>query len=185
MKYELKCKITDKDYIELNEFNILHTKELKKAYNKEHFLIPVLTVILCIAFLYIGYNNSQTAWLGSIIYAVIGVLWLILYRKLFRYKLKRQLKMAQKANRKLFSPESVAQFFDNRIVKIGGEQKYEIGYSAVKRIAVLADRIMYIFTDTQNTVVVQLSVFDNVEEKNEFFDFIESKTVKIEYFEKI
>lgn len=184
MHYEFSCNITEQDYLELNEFNILHSKALKKAYNIEHYLLPVLTIFLWVLFYFLGLNKETlifTAWL----YGALALAWLLSYRKIFKSKLKRQLKLAKKSGKSLFFPNTIAQFYDDHIVKDSGAQKFEISYDAVKRLVILGDKMIFMFTDTQNTVVVPQNVFDSEEQKNEFISFLERKTVKSEFFNKV
>lgn len=184
MHYEFNCKITEKDYLELNEFNILHTKALKKAYNLEHYLVPAGMMILCVLFYFLGLN-TETLIFATLLYSALALAWLLCYRKIFRIKLKRQLNLVKKSGKSLFFYESVAQFYDDHIVKDAGAQKFETGYDAVKRLVILKDRMIFIFTDTQSTVVVPQNVFKSEEQKNEFINFLESKTVKAEVFDKV
>ena len=180
MKYKLNISLTDEDYLEYNKFYSLRSPYGKKTLNS----IRLLTALIILLFI-IMYASFNAFSLNSLYY-IIPLLAILL---IFEFFIPSFLMLAVKANisrqRKTgqlgFTPFSVIEFHDEGIVEISEHMRLEQKYSAMDRIFVVDNKVIYIFTSHLGGYILPVSSFESNAQYAEFLEFIATKCPNISF----
>lgn len=93
------------------------------------------------------------------------------------------MKGLKKKGKMSYSPVSVIEFYDDRLVEITQEQKIEQKYTAIERISVVDNRIIYIHVNHVMAYLLPLTCFESTEQYNDFLAFIKEKCNQIDIYQ--
>ena len=81
-----------------------------------------------------------------------------------------------------YSPVSEMEFYDESFVEITPDNKTERKYSAIERVSVITDKVVYIHVNNVMSYILPLSCFESKEQYNNFLDFVRSKCANIDVY---
>ena len=81
-----------------------------------------------------------------------------------------------------YSPISEIEFNDESFIEITADNKTEQKYSAVERVSVLSDKVIYIHINNVMSYILPSSCFESKEQYNNFLDFMRSKCANIDVY---
>ena len=81
-----------------------------------------------------------------------------------------------------YSPVSEIEFYDESFVEITPDSKTEQKYSAIERVSVITDKVVYIHVNNVMSYILPLSCFESKEQYNNFLDFVRSKCANIDVY---
>ena len=81
-----------------------------------------------------------------------------------------------------YSPVSEMEFYDESFVEITPDNKTERKYSAIERVSVISDKVVYIHVNNVMSYILPLSCFESKEQYNNFLDFVRSKCANIDVY---
>ena len=81
-----------------------------------------------------------------------------------------------------YSPVSEMEFYDESFIEITSDNKTEQKYSAIERVSVITDKVVYIHVNNVMSYILPLSCFESKEQYNNFLDFVRSKCANIDVY---
>lgn len=185
MHFSFKIKLTDEDYLLFNEFALKNSDMNKRADIITKALVSIIFILSALNIIIT--NGTGTVSVVAVIFLII--MWLIfmlcskranaVFTKFFtRMLIKGKAK-------KPYTPDSVLEFYDEFFKEIAPDNKSEINYTAIDRIAVIKNRYVFLFLDQLRGYIIPFDCFENEAEENEFITFISSACNKTEFFDKI
>ena len=81
-----------------------------------------------------------------------------------------------------YSPVSEMEFYDESFIEITPDNKTEQKYSAIERVSVITDKVVYIHVNNVMSYILPLSCFESKEQYNNFLDFVRSKCANIDVY---
>ena len=181
MSFKFHINLNDKDYLDYNIFWMIKSPYGKKRMMKFRVLIAILYSAISFFSLFRG-GFSADAWLGIIPYALELILFELLLNPFFAWILKGNIKYLKSKGKMGYSPVSEMEFYDESFIEITPDNKSEQKYSAVERVSVIADKVIYIHTNNVMSYILPLSCFESKEQYNNFLDFVRSKCANIDVY---
>lgn len=181
MKFQFNVSVNDQDYLEYNTFCMSRAPYGKKQF--KNFRVS-LTVIFAIAFLVTLFNGgiSLESALGTIPLIVIFALFQIFFEKIFAWSLKAQIKNLKKHGKAAYSMESVMEFYEDYFIEITPENKSEVKYSAIERVSVVDNKMIYFHFNNILSYMLPLASFESKEQYENFLEFIKTKCEKVDIY---
>ena len=81
-----------------------------------------------------------------------------------------------------YSPASDMEFYDECFIETTPENKCEQKYSAIERISVITDKVIYIHVNNVMSYILPFSSFESGEQWNDFLSFIKTKCANIDVY---
>ena len=181
MKFQFSVKVNDQDYFDYNTFWMIRSPYGKKQIKTFRITIAVLFAIFILISLFSGGFSFESI-LSIIPMVIVLSLAQISLTRFFSWSLKGQIKTLKKSGKMGYSPESVIEFYDDSFVETTPENKTEHKYSAVERISVVDNKMIYIHVNNVMSYMLPLSSFESKEQYNSFFEFIKTKCAKIDIY---
>ena len=129
-----------------------------------------------------GGGFSASAWLGIIPYVILLVLFELLLNPFFVWVLKNNIKSLKSKGKMGYSPVAEMEFYDERFIEVTPDTKSEQKYSAVERVSVITDKVIYIHVNNVASYILPLSCFESNEQYNEFLDFVKTKCTNVDVY---
>lgn len=181
MNFKLSINVSEKDYLDYNIF-----WNFKSSYGKKGILKcrVLLTAIIAVVILFslFGGGFSSSAFLGIIPYIIVLVLLQILLKPIFVSTIKGNIKSLKKKGKICYSERSVIEFFDDSFIETAPEQKSEVRYSAIERISIVSNKVIYIHVNNLLAYILPFSSFESDKQREDFISFIKEKCAKVEIY---
>ena len=181
MNFKFNINLNDNDYLNYNTFWTIKSPYGKKQMLKFRITIAILFVAISFLSLF-GGGFSADAWIGIIPYAILLVLYELLLNPLFCWILKGNIKSLKAKGKMGYSPVSEIEFYDESFIEITPDNKTEQKYSAIERVSVITDKVVYIHVNNVMSYILPLSCFESKEQYNNFLDFVRSKCANIDVY---
>ena len=181
MKFQFNVNVNDQDYLDYNTFWMIRSPYGKKQIKIFRITITVLFAIFMLISLLSG-GFSLESILGVIPIIIVLSLVQIFLTKFFSWSLKGQIKVLKKSGKMGYSPEAVIEFYEESFVETTPENKTEHKYSAIERISVVDNKMIYIHVNNVMSYMLPLSSFESKEQYDSFFEFIKTKCVNIDIY---
>lgn len=181
MKFQFNVNVNDQDYLDYNTFWMIRSPYGKKQIKIFRITITVLFAIFMLISLLSG-GFSLESILGVIPIIIVLSLVQIFLTKFFSWSLKGQIKVLKKSGKMGYSPEAVIEFYEESFVETTPENKTEHKYSAIERISVVDNKMIYIHVNNVMSYMLPLSSFESKEQYNSFFEFIKTKCAIIDIY---
>ena len=81
-----------------------------------------------------------------------------------------------------YSPESIMEFYEDRLVETTSDNKTELKYSAVERISIVDHKMIYIHVNNVMSYILPISSFESREQYDRFLGFIRTKCANIDIY---
>ena len=181
MHFKFNISLNDKDYLDYNTFWTIKSPYGKKQMLTFRILIAIIYIFVSFLFLFAG-GFSVDAWIGIIPYIILLILFEVLLKPFFSWLLKGQIKSLKSKGKMGYSPVADMEFYDKSFIEITPDNKTEQKYSAVERVSVVADKVIYIHVNNVMSYILPLSCFDSKEHYNDFLDFMRTKCANIDVY---
>ena len=153
----------------------------KKQIKTFRIIIAVLFAIYISISLFSGGFSLESIF-GVIPMVIVLSLTQIFLTRFFSWSLKGHIKTLKKSGKMGYSPESVIEFYEESFVETTPENKTEHKYSAIERISVVDNKMIYIHVNNVMSYMLPLSSFESKEQYDSFFDFIKTKCANIDIY---
>ncbi len=183
MNFKFNVITNDQDYLDYNEFWMLRSHYGKKQMLTMRIIITVLLGAGVLGFL-ISNEFAQSAFVGVFPLVALLVLTEIFFNKIMTASLKRQIKSMKKKGKMGYTPEAVLEFLDDTFIESTPDMKTERKYSAIERISVIDNRMIYIHVNNVMAYILPVSCFESQEQCDRFFEFIRTKCANIDVYQK-
>ena len=181
MKFRYDVIINDQDYLDYNTFWVLKSPYGKKQIKTFRLAIAVMFFIFFLISLSLG-KFTPDSFLGIIPMAILFVLFQTFLSKFFKWILKGQIKSLKNSGKMGYSPNSVIEFGEESFTETTPENKTEHKYSAVERVSVIENKIIYIHVNNVMSYLIPFSCFQTNSQYNEFLNFIKTKCVNVDFY---
>ena len=181
MRFQLNIRLNDKDYLDYNIFWMLKSPYGKKEMLKTRIMIAFFCGAIALIFLFRG-EFSSAALLGMIPCAVLCIVLELLWNTFFVWALKSHIKSIKGKGKMGYSPVAEMEFYDDRLIETTPENKTEQKYSAVERVSVIADKVIYIHVNNVMSYILPRECFASKEQYAEFLGFIRTKCSRIDMY---
>ena len=181
MHFKFHITLNDNDYLDYNTFWTFKSPYGRKQMLNFRIIIAILFVAISFLSLFRG-EFSADAWIGIIPYVILLVLFELLMNPLFCWILKGNIKNLKSKGKMGYSPVSEIEFYDESFVEITPDNKTEQKYSAIERVSVITDQVLYIHVNNVMSYVLPLSCFESKEQYDDFLNFMKSKCSNIDVY---
>ena len=181
MKFRFNVNATDQDYLDYNKFYMLRSHYGRKRLPTLRIIIAVITAIFIFISLYRG-NFTPDSFIRIIPIAILFILFELLLSPLYVSLLKSHLNDMKKKGKMGYSPSSVIEFHEDVFIETTPDNKTEQKYSAIERVSVVDNKVVYIHVNNIMSYILPFSCFESNEQYNEFFEFIKTKCSNIDIY---
>ena len=181
MKFQFYVNTNDQDYLDYNKFWMLRSHYGKKQMTPFRIIFAVIIGVYILFSLY-GGNFTFDSFIGIIPMAIFLILFELLLSPLFVLFLKSHLKSLKKKGKMGYSPSSVIEFYEDFFIETTPDNKTEQKYSAIERVSVVDNKVVYIHVNNIMSYILPFSCFESNEQFNEFFEFIKTKCSNIDVY---
>ena len=179
--FQVDVVLTDQDYLEYNMFWLTKSPYGQKETKTMRKILTIAFGLWIFAIL-LGGSFSIGAILKTIPPLAIYIIFQLFLNKFYFLLLKWQMKNLKKTGKMGYSPVATIDFFEERFVETTPDGKTEMNYSAVERISVVTDKIIYIHLNNIVSYLLPLSCFQTQEEYQAFLQFISGKCAQIDRY---
>ena len=180
-KFRFNIRITEQDYTDFNVFCILNTPYGKKQIRTYRLAVAFIVAIAMLTVVIL--TDSYVTITAEAI--ALGLLLLVLelsVKKRLVSSVKRQVKLLRKGVKKVYSPFSAIEFYENAFVENDGEAKTQQSYSSVERVSIAENKVIYLHINDIRAYIIPISSFVSAQQYSEFVAFIKSKCALVEVY---
>ena len=181
MLFQLNINLSEDDYLDFNKFHSFESMHGKKLINKTRIFFVLAMIILSVLFLLV---MGLTAF--SITYAVLLLLFTLLYmvffKKILTRNVKTQIKRLKKVGKLPFDPVSTLEFYEDKMVEITALQRTEQSYSIFERICVVKNRYVLLYKSSVGAYILPVTQIEAQINQKGFIDFLSQKCANVEYY---
>lgn len=181
MRFKFYINLNDKDYFDYNTFWMIKSPYGNKQMLKFRVFIAILFASVSFLSLFEG-GFSANAWIDIIPYVILLVSFELLLHPFFVWVLKANIKSLKAKGKMGYPPVSELEFYDESFIEITPDNKSEQKYSAVERVSVITDKVIYIHVNNVMSYILPLSCFESREQYNAFLDFVRIKCSNIDVY---
>ena len=179
MKFKFNIKLNDKDYLDYNVFWMMKSHYGKRQWIKLRlFLILPFAIISLLPLISKEYSPQNVIIPSIIILALVQVL----LKPIYIWTLKTHIKTLKKSGKMGYSPISDIEFYEESFIEITADNKTEQKYSAIERVSVITNMVIYIHVNNLMSYILPFHCFESKEQLNVFLDFIKTKCVDIDIY---
>ena len=181
MLFQLNINLSEDDYLAFNKFHSFESMHGKKLINKTRIFFVLAMIILAALFLLV---MGLTTF--SITYAVLLLLFTLLYmvffKKILTRNVKTQIKRLKKVGKLPFDPVSTLEFHEDKMVEITALQRTEQSYSIFERICVVKNRYVLLYKSSVSAYILPVTQIEAQLNQEDFIDFLSQKCTNVEYY---
>ena len=181
MNFRFNVNVNDRDYLEFNTFWVLRSSYGKKQIKNIRIFLTALFVLFIFIALIIGKFTAESL-LGIIPIVIVLLLAQIFLTKFFAWSLKTTIHTLRQSGKMAYSPESVMEFSEDSFIETTPENKTEQKYSAIERVSIVDNKMMYIHINNVMAYMLPLSCFESKEQYDDFLTFIKTKCANIDIY---
>ncbi len=181
MNYKFDITLTDSDYLDFNMFQATRSHYGKKQIKSVRMFLTIITAVYLLVVL-VGGGFSKESILHSIPTTVVLIAMQLFVNKFYLWILKSSIKNLKKTGKMGYSPKAVMEFYDDTFVEITPDEKTERKYSAIERISVVENKVVYIHTNNVMAYILPMNCFDSLEQYYFFMSFIKTKCPTIDSY---
>ena len=173
--------VNDQDYLDFHKFWLTRSLYGKEQMRSSRIVVALIFVVSILLLLFVD-NFSVTAFLDTIPLLIALIVMQIVLVKILCLSLKRQIKSLKKSGRMGYSPNSILEFLEDSFIERTPDNKTEHKYSAIERVSIVDNKMIYIHVNNVMSYMLPLSCFDSKEKYNDFFNFIKTKCEIIDIY---
>ncbi len=178
MKYQFEINMTDKNYYDFNKWCMFNLPANKKANLRGRLWVPVIFMFFLLLDFITG-KELEYIGFGFVLYAVVSIIWILVFKYLVLGILKMKIKGIKKSGKLLYSKVANVQFLEDSIIEVTDKKRIELLYTAISDIAIDKGKSIYIFENHISAIIIPFTVFKTDEEREEFINFINEKSNKV------
>ncbi|MBR7133531.1 MAG: YcxB family protein [Clostridia bacterium] len=129
-----------------------------------------------------GGGFTFESFIGIIPMAILLIIFELLLSPFSVVFFKIYLKSLKKKGKMGYSPSSVIEFYEDVFVETTPDNKTEQKYSAIERVSIVDNKVIYIHVNNIMSYLLPFSCFESKEQYNEFFEFIKTKCSNIDIY---
>lgn len=177
MQFRFDVFLTDEDYLDLNDFMLLNNEKNDNTYKR----LRIFTIITFLVVAAVGVFNT-----GSVLFPAMllpfGIACVVFVKPFCIMVTKRQIRENLKKDKKLYSPQSIIEFYDEWFSESTPEDMSHYKYSAVERICVSEKGAVYLFINQIRAYIIPRQAFHSADEFNCFMNFMHTKCADIKFY---
>ena len=181
MLFQLNINLSEDDYLDFNKFHSFESMHGKKLINKTRIFFVLAMIILAALFLLV---MGLTTF--SITYAVLLLLFTLLYmvffKKVLTRNIKAQIKRLKKTGKLPFDPVSTLEFYEDKMVEITASSRTEQGYTIFERVCVVKDRYILLYKSSVTAYILPVAQIKAQLNQENLVDFLSKKCTNVEYY---
>ena len=181
MLFQLNINLNEDDYLNFNMFHSFESTHGKKLIKKNRIVFVLAMVILAVLFLLV---MGLTAF--SITYAVLlllfTVLYMVFFKKVLSRNVKNQIKSLKKVGKLPFDPVSTFEFYEDKMVEITALRRTEQSYSVFERICVVKDRYVLLYKSSVTAYILPVFQINEQLNQDDFIEFLSKKCTNVEFY---
>ena len=181
MHFKFDITLTDSDYLDYNLFHQNKSPYGKKQINSMGWLLLGIFVGIMFIALFVG-GFSKDSFINTIPIVISFVLIRVFLKKILSLSTKKYVKLLKKTGKMGYSPKSVLEFYDDYFVEITPDEKTERKYSALERISVVENKVVYLHVNNVMAYILPMSAFESLEQYYFFMSFIKTKCSAIDSY---
>ena len=182
MKFQFHVNVDDQDYLNYNIFWTIRSPYGRKQIKTFRIALVVLFASFIVISLLFSDGFSPETICGIIPLVILFSLAQIFLTRFFSWALKGHIKTLKKSGKMGYSPESVLEFNEESFAETTPENKTEQKYSAIERISVVDNKMIYIHVNNIMSYMLPFSSFESKEQYDSFFEFIKTKCADIDIY---
>lgn len=183
MKFKFDIKIDETDFYKFNEFIILRSPYGKKSMMALRVAIAVmLGMFTVMSFVMNGVTKGTL--IALIPTAILMAIMQMVLNPVMKSTLKKQLKAMNEGNNKPFSPESVMEVYEDKIVDYDKDGEHTLRLGAVERVSIIKGKYVYIHQSSSMGYIIPMESFESEAQYAEFESFLTEKCKEINYYKK-
>lgn len=172
--FEFNYALTEKDLFDFSVFNYFYSPLYKRDIYLRKILVPALFALLSLFYLYTYKFNFLIAAPYVAFFVFASVLYLVLFRRISIFNIKRSVKRVKKFNNDLYDDNQIIKFLDDDIVLQSDTSEGKLKYSNVKNVVVTKNAV-YLYIDTNKAFILPQRFFENPDNQDKFLDFLKEK----------
>ena len=183
MFFHFDVRLTEQDYLDFNCFWMLKSPYGKKQTKQIRWMLVIVSVLL-LAVTWLGNGTLTDKIIETVGFLVICALLQLFFNKLYGWLLKGTIKSLKKTGKTGYSPVSELEFTDEEIIETTPNNKMEVKYSAVERVSIIENQVIYIHINNVMAYILPMVSFQSKEEYENFIGFLTEKGLIINKYEK-
>lgn len=178
--YEFKYLVSDQDYIAFNLYHHWNTPARKTWLRITRWMFPTLAVAI-VLYSYIQYQDLLRTMIQLVCFTIASVIWVLLAKpsdlRLLNRTIKRTIKSMKKQGKLPYGQDVLLRFEEDFFVEITTESETKTKYSSIEKV-VADQNALYIYISVIQAIILPFSVFENQEQKETFWHFINHKAAE-------
>ncbi len=181
MKFQYNVNVNDQDYLDYHIFWMLRSPYGKKQMVSFRIVITVIFAVFILISLF-GGKFTVDAFIGILPLLILLLLFHMLLAKFVVWSIKGQLRTLKKSGKMGYSPDAVIEFGEDRFVEMTPDNKTEHTYSAIERVSIVDDKVIYIHINNVMSYILPFSCFESKGQYDDFFRFLKTKCANIDVY---
>ena len=174
--FHFRFTVTEKDYIEFNEFHALNSPHGKKSFNTWRFFVPIILAAF-FAVILISSFTPETL-IGAItLWAVVSGVWMLVSKPLYLMLIRNNINKMKKSGKLPYSKNVFFQFNEEYILEVTEESETKTKYSNIVN-AVMGKSAVYLYMNVAQGYIIPFTAFESEEQKAALIRFINYKIDK-------
>ena len=181
MLYQLNITLNEDDYLDFNKFHSFESTHGKKLIRKTRvFFILAMVFFAALVVLVLGWTTFSIAY--AILLLLFTLLYMVFFKKVLTRNIKKQIKLLKKIGKLPFDPVSTLEFYEDKMVDITALQRTEQSYSIFERICVVKDRYVLLYKSSVSAYILPVLQINEQLNQNDFIEFLSKKCTNIEFY---
>lgn len=181
MKFRFDIKVTEADYLEFNKFILFRSHYRTINMTRLRTCVLLVTCIVDILMLIFQGISRESIFAVIVVTAVAAVFCLAL-PGYYVLCLKGIFQKMKKSGKLPYSPSSTVEFNEDGFVETTETSRDEQKYTAVERISIVGDEVIYIHMDAVKAYILPRTFLGSGAEYDSFVEFISSKCAVVERY---
>ena len=144
-------------------------------------MLVIITILF--PFLFRMRNVSwEDPWIDIITIAISIAFLQAICKPVFRWSIRMNVKTLKKRGKMAYSATSELEFFEDILVETTPTNRTEQKYSAIERISVVGDNVIYIHISTIGAYILPSSCFESSQQRQDLLEFLKTKCSTIDNY---
>ncbi len=181
MQYKFNIGYSEKEYLDFNLFHVIYSPQGKKVIKRQRTSFIILSVFTALV-LITCFALEMKDYAGIMVIAFFLSLFLTIFHpKILASGVKNNVRQLKATGDMPFDEACEIEFFENCIVEVSENKRLELKYPAIKKVFVLNGKVVYLYIQANQAIILPFRVFNSQEQCNFFFEFLKTKVANIEF----
>lgn len=182
MELKFSINLTEEDYIEYNKFVMFRSSYGKKRMLKIRIAVALVILVYSVIHLLLR-GVSTVSFITLLPYLLVLIIYQLIYKPLVVWEIKMSVRSQKKRGKVGYATNSEMVFLEDCFIESTDHNKTEQKYSAIDRVSVVGDKVIYIQVNSLMSYVMPVSCFETKEKYDEFMTFIKTKCNNVEFYQ--